>query len=88
VGSLVCAGATLANAMVTDYPGGVFQLIDYNTHGRNDAAIAGLTATLPSLLRFNGKPEAWYFDIEALAETTVLGLTDFDYYKDKKAIAA
>lgn len=87
-GSLLCAGATLANALVTDYPGGVFRLIDYKTHGRNDAAIAGLTATVPRLLGFRDQPEARYFKVEALTETTVIGLTDYNYYEDSKSRAA
>jgi hypothetical protein len=85
--SLICGGATLANALVTDYPGGVFPKISYRTHGRNDSAIAGLTAAAPKLLRFSDDREARFFGVEALAETVITGLTDFDYYEEESLAA-
>jgi hypothetical protein len=33
------------------------------------------------LLRFEDKPEARFFEVEALAETAIVGLTDFEYYE-------
>ncbi len=86
-GSLICGGAALANAMVTDYPGGIFHLIDYKTHGRNDAAIAGFTVSAPRLLGFANDAESRFFNVEALAETVVTGLTDFDYYEEESLAA-
>ncbi len=88
VGSLISGAATLANAMVTDYPGGVFKKIEYKAHGRYDAAIAGFTASAPRLLRFSGEAEARYLDIVALTETAVIGLTDFHCYEGDKSLAA
>ena len=86
-GAFICGSAMLANALVTDYPGGVFRKISYRTHGRNDAAIAGLTASAPRLLGFHGQDEATFFTVEAVVETVVTELTDFDYYENK-ALAA
>ena len=40
-----------------------------------------MTAALPRLLRFEDEPEARFFEIEALANTVIMGLTDFDYYE-------
>jgi hypothetical protein len=79
--SLICGGVTLAHAMVTDYPGGVVRKISYRTHGRNDAAIAGLTASAPRLLGFHEDDEARFFGMKALAETMIGGLTDYEYYE-------
>jgi hypothetical protein len=87
-GSLICGGAALANALVTDYPGGAFPLISYRTHGRNDSAIAGLAAAAPRLLGFAEEKEERFFNVEALTGIIIMGLTDFDYYYERKRMAA
>jgi hypothetical protein len=86
-GSLICGGAALANAMVTDYPGGVFRKISFRTHGRNDSAIAGFTAAAPKLLGFADDRESRFFNVEALTETVITGLTDFEYYEESSLAA-
>ena len=86
-GALICGGATLANALVTDYPGGVFRKISYRTHGRNDTALAAFTASAPRLLGFHDQDEATFFHVEAVVETVVTELTNFDYYQ-KRSLAA
>ncbi len=82
MGSLICGGATMANAMLTDYPGGVFRVMDYRTHGRIEAGLAVLSASTPRFLDFEDEAEARFFSLQALAETTVTGLTDFEYYEE------
>lgn len=77
VGSLLCGGAAAANAMFTDYPGGVFRVMSYRTHGRIDAVIAGLTASAPQLMGFSSEAEARFFSAQALSETVIAGLSDF-----------
>jgi len=81
IGSLLCGGATAANIMLTDYSGTSGKLISYKMHGRVDAGLAGMTATMPGLLRFGDEPESRFFEVNALAETAIVGLTDFDYYE-------
>jgi len=85
--SLICGAASVANALATDYPGGVFRKISFRSHGRNDSAIAGFTAAAPKLLGFAHDRESRFFNVEALTETVITGLTDFDYY-DEKSLAA
>jgi len=85
--SLICGGASLANALATDCPGGVFRKISFRTHGRNDSAIAGFTAAAPKLLGFADDGESRFFSVEALAETVITGLTDFDYYEEESIAA-
>lgn len=85
--SLICGGAALANALVTDYPGGVVRKINYSTHGRNDAAIAGFAASAPRLLGFAHDDESHFFTVEALAATAIIGLTDFEYYEQQSLAA-
>jgi len=77
IGAMVCGGTTVATSLLTDYPGGVKPVISFDTHGKIDAGMAGLTATMPSFLAFNDEDEAKYFRGAALAETIITGLTDF-----------
>jgi hypothetical protein len=81
VSSLLCGGAAAANIWLTDYPGGSRKLISYKAHGHIDAGIAGMTAGMPRVLRFEDEREAGFFEVEALANTAIVGLTDFDYYE-------
>jgi len=83
VGSLVCGGVAAINAMITDYPGGVVHAIDYRTHGQIDASLAAMTAAAPKFLGFSDDDEARFFGIQALAETVVTSLTDYDYYQEE-----
>jgi hypothetical protein len=79
--SLFCAGAAAANILFTDYRGTSQKPISYQTHRHLDTGITGMTAALPRLLRFEDEPEARFFEVEALANTVIMGLTDFDYYE-------
>ena len=80
IGSALCAGAVVANNIFTDYPGGVAKVMNYKSHGRIDAGLAGITATLPRLMGFADEPEAKFFGRQALVEITINSLTDFDAY--------
>jgi hypothetical protein len=82
VGSLACGAAAAVNSMLTDYPGGVFRVIDYRTHGRVDAGLAALTAAAPRFLGFDDQVEARFFSGCALSETVITGLTDYNHYTD------
>jgi hypothetical protein len=81
ISALVCGGATAANSLLTDYPGGAYRVMSYKSHGRIDAGLAGVTGTMPRLMGFSDDPEARFFGVQALAETTVTALTDFEYYE-------
>src|SRR5271165_4103785 len=81
VSSLLCGGASAANIWLTDYPGGGRKVISYKAHGHIDTGIAGMTAGMPRVLRFEDEPQARFFEVEALAQTAIVGLTDFDYYE-------
>ena len=77
VSSFICATATGVNSTLTDYPGGIWKVMDFETHGKIDAGIAGLTTALPNLMYFNDDPEARFFHVQGIAETAVTALTDF-----------
>src|SRR5579863_3947860 len=77
IGAMACGSVTLATSLLTDYPGGVKPLISFETHGKIDAGMAGLAATMPTFLAFGDEEEAKYFRGVALAETVITGMTDF-----------
>ena len=77
IGSFVCGGAEILNAMMTDYPGGLARDISFETHGNIDFGLSGMVASMPDMLRFSGEREATFFRLQGLAMTTVTGLTDF-----------
>jgi hypothetical protein len=77
IGAIACGGATLATSLLTDYPGGIKPMISFETHGKIDAGMAGMTATIPTFLAFGDEDEAKYFRGAALAETLITGMTDF-----------
>ncbi|HUO61052.1 MAG TPA: hypothetical protein VMU24_10315 [Candidatus Acidoferrales bacterium] len=78
IGSLACGAATIVNSVFTDYPGGLVPEMSFQTHGRIDAGLAALTATIPSSMGFEEEREARFFESSAIAETIVTALTDFD----------
>ncbi len=78
IGAFICGSAVAATSMLTDYPGGVKKVISFETHGKIDLGLTGLTAAIPNFLAFGEEDEAKYFRGMALAETVVAGLTDFE----------
>lgn len=81
VSSLICGGVATVNSVLTDYPGGIWKVMSYQTHGKMDAGLAGMTAAMPGLMGFKDDDESRFFTAQALAETTVTAMTDFDYYE-------
>lgn len=78
IGAALCGGAVAANALITNYPGGVAKVISFQTHGRVDMGLAGLTASMPNFMAFDDEDEAKYFRGAAVVESIITGLTDFD----------
>jgi hypothetical protein len=78
IAAAVCGGAVAATSLLTNYPGGVKRVISFQTHGRIDVGLAGMTAAIPNFLAFGDEDEAKYFRGAALMETVITGLTDFD----------
>jgi hypothetical protein len=81
VSSLLCGGITATNSMLTDYPGGICRVLSYQTHGKLDAGLAALTASLPHLMAFGDDAESRFFMTQSMVETAVTAMTDFDYYE-------
>ena len=81
ISSFICGAAATINSVLTDYPGGVWRVMSYQNHGRIDAGLAGITATMPNLMQFADEREARFFQMQALAETAVTAMTDFEAYE-------
>lgn len=69
--------AVLGLAMLTRYPGGVFKVLSFKTHGMVDAVQAGMSAFGPALLGFAGDKEASFFYGQAALESGVIAATDW-----------
>jgi len=82
LGSLFCGSAAITNSLLTRYPGGAFDVIDYKTHGRIDAALAAMTASTPQFMGFSDEPEARFFSMQAISRTLLTGMSDFNHYSD------
>jgi hypothetical protein len=82
--ALICAGAEAANTLLTDFPGGIANVISYRTHGRIDMGLAATCTALPNFMGFDDDPEAKYFRIVGLNITTVAALTDFETRRDRR----
>jgi hypothetical protein len=81
ISSLICGGATAVNSAFTDYPGGIRKSLSFQTHGKLDAALAALTATMPRLMGFGEDSESKFFTMQSMIETAVIAMTDFDCYE-------
>lgn len=77
IAAFSCAAAEATTVLLTGFPGGVTDVISFETHGRIDCTIAGATAALPNTLGFSDDPEARFFRIQALALGAVTGMTEF-----------
>ena len=81
VSSLICGGITTTNSMLTDYPVGIWKVMQYQTHGKLDAGLAALTGSMPRLMGFTEDPESKFFMTQSMAATAVAAMTDFNYYQ-------
>ncbi len=77
LGSFLCGAAVTANSLLTNYPGGVWKALDFDTHGKIDAGLAGICSTVPSAMFFRKDSESSFFLAAGIAETALTALTDF-----------
>jgi len=69
----------LANALMTDYPLGVFRVYSFKVHGLIDYGVAATSAALPELLNLrNNSAPAQYFYGQGAGETVIAGISDYD----------
>ena len=77
ISSLTCGAAQLSLAMLTDYPGGVWRQVSFETHGRIDVGMAALVGTLPDYMGFDDEKQSMFFSAKAIELAATTGLTDF-----------
>lgn len=75
--ALALGCSVLGNALMTDYPLGVFRLYSFKVHGILDYGVAATSAILPSVLDFDDTPEALYFHAQGAGETLIAGVSDY-----------
>lgn len=75
--ALLCGTGVMLNSLFTDYPGGIVRAISFETHGKIDVGLAGITASIPGLMGFAEDAQARFFEATAVAETLAAGFTDY-----------
>ncbi|MCU1298540.1 MAG: hypothetical protein JWO91_2818 [Acidobacteriaceae bacterium] len=70
--------SVLVNALMTDYPLGVFRVYSFKTHGMLDYGVAATSAAFPKLLGIRDPMQRRYFHAQGAGETLIAGLSDYD----------
>lgn len=73
----VLGASVLANALMTDYPLGVFRLYSFRVHGILDYGVAAASALMPELLGLKDSVSREYFRGQGAGETLIAGLSDY-----------
>jgi hypothetical protein len=84
ISALLCGTGALLNGLFTDYPGGVVPAISFETHGKIDVGLAGITAAVPGLMGFAHDAQARFFEATAVAESLATGFTDYRAEQEEK----
>lgn len=91
VASLLCGAAKLGVNLLTDYPGGVHRIVDFDTRREIDLGLAAMVATMPEFLAFNNEPQKKFFLAQGALITLTSELTRLPqtrHYKKERARAA
>ena len=76
--AFINGGMVLGMSMATDYPGGVWKKISFQTHGVLDMVQAALAGFGPLLFGFAASGDAKPFYAQAASEVGVIASTDWD----------
>ena len=78
IGALALGGSVLANALMTDYPLGVFRLYPFKVHGLLDYGVAATSSVMPEIIRDRrGKAAERFFRMQGMAETAIAAMSDY-----------
>ena len=80
----VTSALVLTESLLTDYKLGVKRVIPFSVHGQLDGGFSAISLAIPKLFGFAETKAAKVFQINALVETAVVGLTD---WSDERARA-
>ena len=79
IGAMALGAGVLGNALMTDYPLGVFRLYPFKVHGRLDYGVAAASAFMPEMTGTRPHtPEGKFFRIQGTGETGIAAITDYD----------
>jgi len=70
-------GFVLVQSLLTDYRYGATPVIPFRIHGKMDAVFAASSWMMPLLLGFRGTAAAKIFEMNSLAESGVVAMTDW-----------
>lgn len=77
IGALVCGGAELGIALLTDYPGGTKKVIHFPARRDIDMGMSAMLAATPEFFAFDHEPEKKFFIGQAAVLTAANELTRF-----------
>jgi hypothetical protein len=75
---LATAGFILVQSLLTDYRFGVKPVFSFETHGKMDTVFSATSWLIPQFFGFKGTKAARIFEVNSLAEASVVGMTDWD----------
>ncbi|MGZ4838714.1 MAG: hypothetical protein ACXVZR_09210 [Terriglobales bacterium] len=76
IAAIISGGAQLTTVLLTDFPGGVADVISLPTHVKIDFGLAAGASAMPTFMGFDDEAEAKWFRILGLEITTVAAMTD------------
>jgi hypothetical protein len=76
--AFMTSGFILVQSLFTDYRLGVKPVLSFETHGKMDAVFAATSWLIPQLFGFQGTKAARIFEINSMAEGSVVGMTDWN----------
>lgn len=88
IAALANGGMVLGATLMTDYDGNGERPLSFHTHGKLDIGQLSLAAASPHLFGFADEHPvaAWIFRAQAMTETTVVSLTDWDANRQKRRL--
>ncbi|MBV8478589.1 MAG: hypothetical protein JOZ36_18165 [Acidobacteria bacterium] len=79
LGALVCGGSELILSLLTDYPGGITDVISFPTHCKIDVGFAAMVAEMPRFMKFENDKEKKFFSLQGGMIIGAANLTDLDH---------
>ena len=88
IAALVNGGLVLGTTLLTDYDGDGKRPLSFPTHGKLDMVQASMAAAAPTVLGFADEHpgHAWLFRGQAINETMVVRMTDWDAAKHRRRL--
>jgi hypothetical protein len=87
VGALALGGSVLANALMTDYPLGVFRLYSFKVHGMLDYGVAAASGFMPEMTGIRPhSAEGKFFRAQGTGETAIAAISNYDDHTGERRL--